>query len=212
MDRRPDSSGDWIRRASNIGMVDVGPDSSSDVLPITLFGNPILRRRCREVTDFGEDLALLVDQMFLTLHATDNGVGLSANQVGRTERVFIFDFHDGMAGHVVNPVVMTIDGELQQGDEACLSLLPTARLWRCRVRGVDRHGAAVEYEGEGLVARCFQHELDHLNGKLFPDLHPVGVRKRLEREAGKLPWSGLEALDPRSRLYQGLPEQPEGSD
>ena len=67
-------------------------------------------------------------------------------------------------------------------------------------------------KGRGSSARCFQHELDHLNGKLFPDLHPVGVRKRLEREAVELPWSGLEALDPRSRLYQGLPEQPEGSD
>jgi peptide deformylase len=195
--------------------VDAGPAPSSDVLPITLFGNPVLRRRCQEVTDFGEDLALLVGEMFRTLHATDNGVGLSANQIGRTERVFVFDFHDGMVGHVVNPVVTAMGGELQQGEEACLSLpglgLPTARLQRCGVRGVDLHGAAVDYEGEGLVARCFQHELDHLNGKLYPDLHPVGVRKRLEREARELAWSGLDALDPRSRLYQGLPEQPEGS-
>ena len=70
-----------------------------------------------------------------------------------------------------------------------------------------RHGAEVEYEGEGLPARCFQHELDHLNGKLYLDLHPVSVRKRLEREAGELPWSGLQALDPRSELYTGPPEE-----
>ncbi len=192
------------------------PASSSDVLPITLLGNPILRRRCQEVTDFGEDLAALVDQMFRTLHATDNGVGLSANQIGRTERVFVFDFHDGTTGHVINPVLVTVDGELQQGEEACLSLpglgLPTARLERCRVRGVDRRGAAVDIGGEGLAARCFQHELDHLNGKLYPDLHPVGVRKRLEREAAELAWYGLQALDPRSDLYLGLHEPSEGGD
>lgn len=191
--------------------MDVGPSPSSDVLPITLLGNPVLRRRCVEVTDFGEDLAELVDQMFRTMHATDNGVGLSANQIGRTERAFVFDFHDGMTGHVVNPVLVTMGGDLQQGEEACLSLpglgLPTARLSYCGVRGVDIHGAEVEFEGEGLPARCFQHELDHLNGKLYLDLHPVSVRKRLEREAGELPWSGLQALDPRSELYTGPPEE-----
>ena len=191
--------------------MDVGPSPSSDVLPITLLGNPVLRRRCAEVTDFGEDLAELVDEMFRTMHATDFGVGLAANQVGRTERVFVFDLHDGRIGHVVNPVLVTMGGELQQGEEACLSLpglgLPTARLSHCGVRGVDVHGAAVELEGEGLAARCFQHELDHLNGKLYLDLHPVKVRKQLEREAGEFPWSGLRALDPRSPLYTGPPEE-----
>jgi len=196
--------------------MDVAPVSDADVLPITLLGNPVLRRRCQEVTDFGKDLAVLIDEMFRSMYATGNGVGLSANQVGRTERVFVFDFGDGAVGHVVNPTVVPVGNELQQGDEACLSLpgleLPTARLAQCRVRGVDRHGAAVEYEGEGLASRCFQHELDHLNGKLYPDLHPVGVRKRLEREAAALPWSGLPSLDPRSQLYLGLPEPPEGAE
>ena len=74
------------------------------------------------------------------------------------------------------------------------------------MRGVDRSGEAVEYEGEGLVARCFQHELDHLDGKLYIDLHPVAVRMRLEREAEELDWSGLPALDPRSPRYRGTPE------
>jgi peptide deformylase len=191
-------------------MVDVGHPSDSDVLPITLFGNPILRRRCPEVTEFGGDLAELIDQMFGTLHATEFGVGLSANQVGRSDRVFVFDFHDEMVGHVVNPVVQVLGSELERDDEACLSLpglgLATTRPSRCVVRGVDGSGKAVEYEGEGLAARCFQHELDHLNGKLYIDLHPVRVRKRLEREAGELDWSGHPALDPRSHLYLGTPE------
>ena len=123
------------------------------------------------------------------------------------ERLFVFDFHDGTAGHVVNPVVEVTGSELQGGEEACLSLpglgLSTTRPARCRVRGVDQHGAPVSYEGEGLAARCFLHELDHLNGKLYVDLHPVTVRKRLDAEVKELPWSGFEALDPRSDLYLG---------
>ena len=180
------------------------------MLPITLLGNPILRARCDEVVEFGTGLGELVDQMFETLYATDHGVGLAANQVGRSERVFVFDFHDGRAGHVVNPVVSAAGNELQEGYEACLSLpdlgLVTSRLARCVVRGVDRDGAEVAYEGEELAARCFQHELDHLNGKLYVDLHPIGVRRRIEREANEQPWSGYPALDPRSSLYSGEPE------
>jgi peptide deformylase len=117
--------------------------------------------------------------MFQTLYATEHGVGLSANQVGRSERLFIFDLHEGMVGHVVNSVLSTLDGELQDGDEGCLSIpglaLPTSRLSRCVVRGLDCKGVRVEYQGDGLAARCFQHELDHLNGKLYIDLQPTGV-------------------------------------
>jgi peptide deformylase len=183
---------------------------SSDVLPITLLGNPVLRRRCQEVTAFGLSLADLVLRMFETLAATDNGVGLSANQVGRQERLFVFDFHDGMTGHVVNPVVSAISQELQGGDEACLSIpglgLPTGRLEHCLVRGVDLHGEPVEFEGEGLSARCFQHEVDHLNGKLYIDLHPIKVRRGIEEEVTQLPWWGHQSIDPRSPLYKGNDE------
>jgi peptide deformylase len=186
------------------------------VLPITLLGNPILRTKCEEVVAFGAGLGELVEQLFETLYATDHGVGLAANQVGRSERVFVFDFHDGRQGHVVNPVVSAAGNELQEGYEACLSLpglgLTTSRLARCVVRGVDRDGVEVVYEGEGLAARCFQHELDHLNGKLYVDLHPIGVRRRIENEARAQPWSGRPALDPRSALYLGEPDpgEPDG--
>ena len=90
-------------------------------MPITLYGNAILRRRAPDVVEFGTDLAALIDRMFETLYATEHGVGLSANQVGRTERVFIFDLRDGQIGHVVNPVV-TVGSELERDDEACLSV------------------------------------------------------------------------------------------
>jgi peptide deformylase len=182
-----------------------GPDE----LPITLYGNSILRRRCSEVTEFDESLAHLIERMFATMYATDHGVGLSANQIGRTERLFVFDFHDGRKGHVVNPVVAPVGGELQEGNEACLSVpgvdLVTSRLEACVVRGVDCLGANVEFEGHGLAARCFQHELDHLNGKLFVDLHPVKVRKKVDRQISNMPWAGIPALDPRSALYGNDP-------
>ena len=174
-------------------------------LPITLYGNPILRRRCAEVTQFDDSLSELIELMFATMHATDNGVGLSANQIGRTERLFVFDFHDGRKGHVVNPIVLPAGGELQEGNEACLSVpgvdLATSRLESCYVRGVDSLGVDVEFGGRGLAARCFQHELDHLNGKLFVDLHPVKVRKKIDRQISEMPWAGIPALDPRSELY-----------
>jgi peptide deformylase len=179
-----------------------------DVMPITLYGNAILRRRAPDVVEFGAELAALIDQMFETLYATEHGVGLSANQVGRTERVFIFDLRDGQIGHVVNPVV-TVGSELERDDEACLSVpgigLTTTRSSSATVRGVDKVGAPVEYDGVGLMARCFQHELDHLNGKLYIDHHPAEVRKRVERAVHELPWYGNPALDPRSELYAAEP-------
>ncbi len=187
-----------------------GPAASPDVPFITLLGNPILRSRCHVVDDFGTELSELIDDMFRCLAAIEHGVGLSANQIGRRERVFIFDFQDGTAGHVVNPVVTPIGREFQGGEEACLSLpglgLPTTRLEECVVQGVDRNGEPVHYEGEGLASRCFQHELDHLDGKLYIDLHPVSVRKRIESEAKTLPWYGTPALDPRSEQYLGQAE------
>src|SRR5579863_3278329 len=96
-------------------------DPPSPVMPITLLGNPILRIRCREVTEFGKPLSDLVEDMFAALYATEHGVGLSANQVGHSERLFVFDLHNGQVGHVVNPSVVAIGHELQGGDEACLS-------------------------------------------------------------------------------------------
>lgn len=179
-------------------------------MPITLYGNAILRRRAPEVVEFGADLAALIDRMFDTLYATEHGVGLSANQVGRTERVFIFDLRDGQIGHVVNPVV-TVGSGLESDDEACLSVpgigLTTTRSSSATVRGVDKVGAPVEYQGVGLMARCFQHELDHLNGKLYIDHHPAEVRKRVERAVRELPWYGNPALDPRSELYAEPPDE-----
>ncbi|QGG94573.1 peptide deformylase [Actinomarinicola tropica] len=174
--------------------------------PVTLWGNPVLRKRCTPVTVFDGEVQRLVDQLFETMYAIPTGVGLAANQIGRTERVFVFDCRDGLAAAVVNPTVTVLDADLQEGGEGCLSLpgmgLITTRALRCRVTGQDATGAEIAYEGEGLRARCFQHETDHLNGKLYIDLHPTKVRKRLEDEMRAAEWFGEPALDPTSESYR----------
>jgi peptide deformylase len=174
--------------------------------PITLYGNPVLRQKATAVVSFDQGIEALVDELFDTMHAIDIGVGLAANQIGRPESVFVFDCRDGSPGHVVNPTVEPIGGELQDGWEGCLSLpgldLRTSRYLRCRVTGEDMHGERISYEDEGIRARCFQHETDHLRGVLYVDLHPVRVRKKLEREMRSMEWYGSQSLDPRSEMYR----------
>ena len=172
--------------------------------PITLYGNPVLRTRAHPVTTFDRGLASLVDDLFDTMYAIETGVGLAANQIGRLERVFVFDCGDDEIGYVVNPVVEVIGDDIQDGSEGCLSVpgisVPTARSARARVRGQDVRGEAVTYEGEGLVARCFQHEVDHLDGVLYVDRHPQ-LLPSIDRHLQGSEWHGTASLDPRSPRY-----------
>ncbi len=174
--------------------------------PITLWGNPVLRRQTTRVTVFDASVRRLVDQLFETMYAIDVGVGLAANQIGRTDAVFVFDCRDGVIGHVVNPVVERIGLEIQDGEEGCLSLpgfgAPTVRFERCRVKGQDAKGDDIVYEGTGLRARCFQHETDHLNGKLYIDHLNAELRAEIEEQMRATEWHGRNALDPKSRLYR----------
>ena len=174
--------------------------------PITLWGNPVLRQTATPVTVFDKEIKRLVDQLFETMYAIETGVGLAANQIGRTDRVFVFDCQDDVAGYVINPVLEPVGVEPQVGGEGCLSLpgfgLDTARLASCNVTGQDVTGAAISYEGEGLRARCFQHEVDHLNGRLYIDHHPGPVKDALEAEMRDTGWYGKNELDPKSKLYR----------
>ncbi|WP_261559831.1 peptide deformylase [Frankia tisae] len=151
------------------------------VLSIRTVGDPVLRTPTALVTTFDAALARLVDDMIDTMYDAP-GVGLAAPQVGVGLRVFVFDVdydpHDVAVPRVprvvVNPVLeLAADGEHQHGLEGCLSVpgrhFPTTRALRASVRGVDVTGAGVEYAGEGLLARCFQHEVDHLDGTLYLD-------------------------------------------
>lgn len=213
---RPTPTVRSIRSMSDTEPTTSDPAASGGCAPVTLWGNPVLRKRCTPVTVFDADVQRLVDQLFETMYAIPTGVGLAANQIGRTERVFVFDCRDGLAAAVVNPVVTVLDADLQDGGEGCLSLpgmgLQTTRALRCRVTGQDPTGAEISYEGEGLRARCFQHETDHLNGRLYIDLHPTKVRKAVEDEMRRSEWFGLDALDPTSEAYRRAQGEDEDDD
>jgi peptide deformylase len=165
----------------------------------------VLRTRAQPVTTFGRELGGLVDDLFATMYAIETGVGLAANQIGRLERVFVFDCGDDEVGYVVNPVVEPIGDDVQTGPEGCLSVpgisVPTLRAARARVQGQDVDGSAVTYEGEGLSARCFQHEVDHLDGTLYVDRHP-GLLPVVDRHFHEEEWYGTPAIDPRSPRYE----------
>lgn len=138
-------------------------------------GDPTLNKHCREVTDFNARLHTLLDDMRETL-ASANGVGLAAPQVGVLRRAVIVletnvaDDEEEYMIELVNPVIIEADGE-QVGAEGCLSVPGefgiVKRPEHVKVRAQDRNGEFFEVEGEGLTARAFCHELDHLDGTLF---------------------------------------------
>ncbi|UQI48944.1 peptide deformylase [Streptomyces sp. HU2014] len=147
---------------------------------ITVVGEEVLSRPCREVTEFGTpELSALIDDMFLTMYVAD-GAGLAANQVAVGLRLFVYDCPDDQGirhvGHVVNPVLELPGPEsrrLVDDFEGCLSVpgagLPVPRTDRAVVRGLDKDGDPVVIEGTGYFARCLQHETDHLFGHTYLD-------------------------------------------
>jgi peptide deformylase len=164
------------------------------VCPIRIVGDPVLHTPTRLVTEFGGTLPALVEDMFDTMVAAQ-GVGLAANQIGVDLRLFVYDCADEQGvrqrGVVVNPVLETSARPETMPDpdddwEGCLSVpgesFPTGRASWARVTGVDADGAPVTVEGSGLLARCLQHETDHLDGTLYLN-RLVG---RYAREAKKM--------------------------
>ena len=156
--------------------------------------DPILRKTSRPVTKFDEKLGVILDDMRETMEKA-NGVGLAAVQVGLLRRIVVIDVGDGSGVlELINPEIVEADGE-QEGQEGCLSLPDkwaiVKRPDHVRVRAQTRTGAWRMYEGEGLKARAFCHELDHLDGHLFIDrmekmLTEEEVRRlQSERKNGK---------------------------
>jgi peptide deformylase len=150
---------------------------------IRLFGDPVLRTACDAVGRFDESLISLVADLEETV-SEPGRAGLAANQIGVSRRAFAYNVDD-QVGHLVNPVIEAIEGE-QEDDEGCLSIpglwYPLRRAQYAKVSGVDRLGQPVVIEGEGLLARCIQHEVDHLNGRLFVDRLSGTVRKHAMRD------------------------------
>jgi peptide deformylase len=146
------------------------------LLRIRIFGDPVLRERAREVTDFDERLEKLADDMLATMRAA-SGLGLAGNQVGVLKRLFTWELFDGEGGSEhgvwVNPEVLETSEEEQEGDEGCLSFpglfYPTTRPLEVRIGAQDVTGERHEATGVGTLARIFLHEIDHLNGILFVD-------------------------------------------
>jgi peptide deformylase len=154
------------------------------VRAIRLLGDPVLRGRCQPVTAFNESLAALVTDLIETCRLPGRA-GLAAPQIGVSRRVFSYNVED-VEGYVVNPVIIHMEGD--QGDEdeeGCLSIpdlhFPTPRAMRAVVVGVDIEGKRIEIDGRGLLARCFQHEVDHLDGTLYIDRLVGRIRKEALR-------------------------------
>jgi peptide deformylase len=143
-----------------------------NVLTIRRLGDPVLREPARAVETYDAALQRLSEQMLEAMYAAP-GVGLAANQIGLSVRMFVYDPGDGSGhGTVCNPVLSGLDGE-QEEDEGCLSIpglyYATKRALHVRLDGTGLDGGPLSLEGEGLLARIFQHETDHLNGMLFID-------------------------------------------
>jgi peptide deformylase len=155
--------------------------------PITFYGDPVLHRPCEPVTEFDDGLRAMVADMFASMAAA-GGVGLSANQIGLGLRVFVIDCPDAtgvhVVAHVVNPVLhLPAERHLLVEPEGCLSVpgqfADVARVATAVVTGTDRHGDEVCLEGTGLLARCLQHEVDHLDGLAYVDRLPTRQRQRI---------------------------------
>ena len=164
--------------------------------PIRTLGDPVLRTPCDQVMSYDDNLRRLVDDMVVSMHAAE-GVGLAANQIGVGLRVFVYDCPDDEgvrhAGTIVNPRLVVTDGDDRVGSEGCLSVpglaFDTPRKAHAVVEGYDVTGAPVTVEAFGYLARCMQHECDHLDGRVYIDCLVGDERKaalRAVRSAGLL--------------------------
>ena len=166
------------------------------VRPVTRWGTPVMHRPQQPVTAYDAELRSLVADMVATMYAAD-GVGLAACQIGVDRAVFVFDCPDADGTHTVgvvcNPEVSTPEGperRLDVADEGCLSLpggfVECARPDRATVTGTGLDGEPVTFSGDGLLARCLQHETDHTQGTVFGDRLPTKLRTRLQKAHEKV--------------------------
>jgi peptide deformylase len=166
------------------------------VVPIRLFGDPVLRTPADPVTVFDKELRRLVTDLEQTMLAAP-GAGLAAPQIGVSLRVFTYHVDDEQSGHLVNPVLHFPDDDYQDGDEGCLSIPGLA--FDCRRRanvvahGQNMYGDPVTVEGTARLSRCIQHETDHLDGVLFVDRLDPQTRRAAMRAIREAEWSGLAA-------------------
>lgn len=185
------------------------------LLPIQVLGAPILRAETVPVTVFNDELQQLIDDMFDTMHAAQ-GIGLAAPQVGRSERLAVVEV-DEMPLVLINPEIVDERGS-ERAEEGCLSIPEiygdVDRSAEVVVRALDRTGAPIEIAASGLLARCLQHEIDHLHGKLFLDYLSFLKRRaalaKWELQKGKYP-NLVRVLSPEDvrRLREAHEDHPD---
>jgi peptide deformylase len=165
------------------------------IQPIRLFGDPVLTTPAAAVVDFDKELRTLVEDLTDTMLEAP-GAGLAAPQIGVPLRVFVWDVDDAI-GHLINPT-LDLSEELQDGEEGCLSFpalsYETPRAFRAVAKGFNMYGEPVTVEGTELLARCLQHETDHLDGIVFIDRLSAQDRKLAMKEIRESEWFGT-ALD-----------------
>jgi peptide deformylase len=160
------------------------------LLPILEFPDPRLRTRAAPVAEVDASIRKLIDDMFETMYAAP-GIGLAATQVNVHKRVLVVDVSEDRSKPLalINPEIINLEG-VEETEEGCLSVPgiydKVTRAERIRVRTLDRSGKPLEIDADGLLAVCIQHEMDHLEGKLFVDylseLKRTRIRKKLEKE------------------------------
>lgn len=158
------------------------------ILDIRVLGDPVLRKATTPVEKVTDEIRSLISDMFDTMYAAE-GIGLAAPQVGRTERITVMDV-EGQKFAFINPEIIEREGS-SRGEEGCLSIPEVfgdvTRHSRVIVRALDENGNEVEVEGTELLARCMQHEIDHLDGKLFIDYLSM-----LKRRSAMSKWDKLK--------------------
>ena len=177
------------------------------LLDIHVLGAPVLREPTIVVETVTDELRRLVDDMFETMHAA-KGIGLAAPQVGRRERLFVVDVDDHPLVFV-NPEIVLAEGKAK-GEEGCLSIPDiygdVERPARVVMKGLDREGAPHEVDATELLARCLQHELDHLHGRLFLDYLSMFKKRsamaKWEREKAKYPALRRALISPKDLADQ----------
>jgi peptide deformylase len=158
------------------------------ILDIRVLGDPVLRKETEIVEVVTDDIRKLISDMFDTMYAAE-GIGLAAPQVGRTERVTVMDV-EGQKLALINPEIIDKEGSIR-GEEGCLSIPDVFgevdRAKVVTVRALDESGNEIEFQGAELLARCLQHEIDHLHGKLFLDYLSV-----LKRRSALAKWETIK--------------------
>ena len=162
------------------------------VKPIRLFGDPVLRTPAEPVRDFDAELRRLVKDLTDTMMDAP-GAGLAAPQIGVGLRVFTYHVDDNEPGHLINPSLDLSEDE-DEDDEGCLSfpglVYPVKRSWGVLAKGFNMYGDPVTIEGTELLARCIQHETDHLDGILFIDRMGSAQRKAAMKAIREAEWWG----------------------